>query len=100
MNSFSTWLKIDSPYAQKYLTTLCRHFARKVPATWNENTGTVNFAMGQAKFSCSQDSLLIHCYASLPAEMEQLQAVISSHLQMFARREPVIIHWQVSGMDD
>lgn len=38
--------KIESEHASKYLVTLCRHFARKVPATWNDEKGLVTFPVG------------------------------------------------------
>lgn len=34
---------LHSEHVVKYLVTLCRHFARKVPATWDETQGKSSF---------------------------------------------------------
>lgn len=37
---------LHSEHVVKYLVTLCRHFARKVPATWDETQGQIEFPVG------------------------------------------------------
>ncbi len=37
---------LHSEHVVKYLVTLCRHFARKVPATWDETHGQIEFPVG------------------------------------------------------
>lgn len=41
---------IESEHAGKYLMTPYRHFARKVPATWNSERGSVIFPVGSSEF--------------------------------------------------
>ncbi|MEF1302995.1 DUF2218 domain-containing protein, partial [Vibrio owensii] len=49
---------IESEHAAKYLVTLCRHFARKVPATWSDEKGLVTFPVGNTEFKLEGERLL------------------------------------------
>lgn len=85
--------RIDSEHADKYLVTLCRHFGRKVPATWNENSGLVTFPRGKAEFALCESSLTIICEADSEEKLGKVKAIISSHVDMFSRRETLALNW-------
>ena len=38
--------RISTEHAGKYLAQLCKHFAHKVPATWADDLGDVDFGPG------------------------------------------------------
>ncbi|ELA8467453.1 DUF2218 domain-containing protein [Vibrio alginolyticus] len=85
--------RIDSEHADKYLVTLCRHFGRKVPATWNENSGLVTFPTGKAEFNLCASSLTITCEADSEEKLNTVKAIISSQVDMFSRRETLALSW-------
>lgn len=40
--------------AAKYLQQLCKHFAHKVPAEWDTETGEVSFPFGHCRMEASR----------------------------------------------
>ncbi|CAH1539132.1 Enterobactin receptor VctA [Vibrio owensii] len=84
---------IESEHAAKYLVTLCRHFARKVPATWNDEKGLVTFPVGNTEFKLEGERLLIICEAGSEESLEKVKGVVSVHVEMFSRRETLKLNW-------
>lgn len=92
---FNSQACIDSEHAARYLTTLCRHFARKVPATWDEQQGQVKFVDGLCKMWLDADEgLVIRCEAPSADQLKKLESILTMHMQMFQRREELSINWQ------
>ncbi|MBF4252989.1 DUF2218 domain-containing protein [Vibrio anguillarum] len=87
---------IHSSHSAKYLTVLCRHFSRKVTANWNETEGEVHFPSGVTSLLLDEtkQQLLIQCHSENQQQLEQQMAIINSHIQMFARREPITLEWK------
>lgn len=87
---------IESSHAAKYLTTLCRHFARKVEAKWDEEMGHVKFPIGDCEMfvNAEQDQLLINCSAESLEKLNGVKGVVEGHLQMFSRRETLEVNWK------
>ncbi|HHP0463634.1 TPA: DUF2218 domain-containing protein [Vibrio harveyi] len=85
--------KIESEHASKYLVTLCRHFARKVPATWNDEKGLVTFPVGSTEFRLEGECLLVICEAESEEFLVKVKAVVASHIEMFSRRETIELTW-------
>ncbi len=85
---------INSEHAQKYLTVLCRHFKRKVPASWDETQGRVEFPIGLCMMSVTGNSLDISCEADSENAISGLKKVLEAHIQMFNRREELYLEWQ------
>lgn len=87
---------LSSPHCAKYLVTLCRHFARKVPAEWDEHSGEVTFAMGTCRFSLGHEGqqLDVLCEAENKENLHMVRQIIEHHLTMFSRRETLAVKWQ------
>lgn len=88
---------LHSEHVAKYLVTLCRHFARKVPATWDEEQGRIEFPAGVTTLTvCEQDQTLTFvCQGESEQKVAAQQAVINSHIDMFSRRESIALDWQM-----
>ncbi|MGB1320244.1 MAG: DUF2218 domain-containing protein [Vibrio gallaecicus] len=86
---------IHSPHAGKYLSTLCRHFGRKVKSTWDEERGVVEFPIGVSKFEYDdkKSELIITCYSGDKTQLDRQQLIIESHVHQFSRRETLILDW-------
>ncbi|CZF82949.1 hypothetical protein GCE9029_03540 [Grimontia celer] len=87
--------EIESEHAAKYLVTLCRHFARKVSADWDEKYGEVNFPAGTTKFAVNEEetALTIQCEADSDEKLEIQKAIITGHVDLFSRREKIQLNW-------
>jgi len=86
---------IKSEHAGRYLQTLCKHFSRKVPAEWNEQTGKVSFAMGDCELTYLKEDneLALHCSADSPNKLSTIQKILEQHVSMLSRRETISIVW-------
>jgi len=82
-----------TPLAATYLERLCKHFGKKIPATWDANHGTAEFPFGRCEMEARSDTMFFNCSAADPAAMTQLQNVISSHVAMFTKRSPLVVAW-------
>lgn len=86
---------IYSEHAAKYLVTLCRHFARKVPAEWDESTGKVEFSVGTTTMCVDEreNELNITCHASDEEKLAIQKDIIEGHVDLFSRREKIVLSW-------
>jgi hypothetical protein len=86
--------RVDTPLAAAYLERLCRHFAKKIPATWEGMRGTADFPFGRCEMEATADALLFRCAAPDEAAMAQLQTAIALHVGMFTKRAPLKVGWE------
>lgn len=91
---FQSTSTIHSEHAKKYLVVLCRHFARKVPATWTDTEGSVEFPVGLCTMSATDSQLNIHCQANQQDKLLAQQSILDKHMDMFSRRETINLVWQ------
>ncbi len=90
---------LHSEHVVKYLVTLCRHFARKVPATWDETQGQIEFPVGVTTLTvCEKNQTLTFvCQGDSEQNVAAQRAVIDSHIDMFSRRESIALEWQTTA---
>ncbi|MGL6026669.1 MAG: DUF2218 domain-containing protein [Vibrio sp.] len=94
--SYQSQVCLHSEHVAKYLVTLYRHFERKTTATWDEVEGRIEFSAGIVTLTVNEaeQQLTFVCHAETEPQVATLQAVISKHMEMFARRETVQLDWQ------
>ncbi|MGF1695281.1 DUF2218 domain-containing protein [Vibrio lamellibrachiae] len=94
--SFIAQTTIQSEHASKYLTVLCRHFARKVKAEWDDITGTVHFPVGVTtmRVDSSINQLEVTCTSDSKEQLEEQKLIISQHLDTYSRRETIDVVWR------
>lgn len=69
----------------RYILKLCRHFAHKVPATFDARRGDVRFVQGQCVMKVHAQSLAIHLQAEHADGIGAMQFIIDDHLRRFLR---------------
>ena len=84
--------------ASRYLQQLCKHFAHKVPATFDQTQGAVTFPQGQCRLEASDGMLTIECTANEAALEPSLVKVVEVHLQRFAWKEECVLEWRRDGV--
>ncbi|MCV6584225.1 MAG: DUF2218 domain-containing protein [Marinibacterium sp.] len=77
----------ETTNASRFLQQLCKHFAHKVPATFDDQTGEVTFSCGRARMRALADRLDFVIESGDRAGLDQTKAVIEDHLLRFAFRE-------------
>jgi hypothetical protein len=87
--------KADVPTAEasKYLQQLCKHFAHKIPANYDEHAGTLDFQDGRATLKADSGLLKLQVEARDEAGLKSLEDVLARHLARFAFRENFEIVW-------
>ncbi len=93
----SSVAKIATPNARKYLAQLCKHFQHKLPATWAESAGTIDFPTGRCDLHAKDGELEISLASPGASQLTQLQDVVARHLVRFAFREELAIAWSGPG---
>lgn len=85
---------VATPSASRYLQQLCKHFAHKLPATFDETAGAVDFPVGTCRLAAGEGVLRLALAAADETVMAQLQDVVVRHLVRFAFREELRIDWR------
>ncbi len=85
---------VPTASASRYLQQLCKHFAHKLPVTFDEHAGSITFAIGECGLAADDGALTITATSPGEAELEQLKDVIIRHLVRFAFREDIPVEWQ------
>lgn len=88
---------IATPNARKYLAQLCKHFQHKLPATWEESAGTIDFPIGRCGLRAKSGELEIFLASPDASQLTQLEDVVGRHLVRFAFREKLAIAWSRAG---
>lgn len=86
--------EIATPRASRYLQQLCKHFAHKLPVTFDPQVGKISFSIGDCDLSADEDRLRLNLTAADGSQMTQLKDVVVRHLVRFAFREDMAIAWQ------
>lgn len=85
---------VPTEKGSRYLQQLCKHFAHKLPVTFDEHKGSISFSIGECALAADGDALTITATSASEAELEQLKDVIVRHLARFAFREELQVEWQ------
>lgn len=86
--------EIATPRASRYLQQLCKHFAHKLPASFDPTAGTIRFAIGDCALRADGERLHFDLSSPDGSQMTQLKDVVVRHLLRFAFREEMAIAWQ------
>ena len=92
-DQISSTAHVQTAEAARYMKQLCRHFAHRVPAVFDESEGTVTFEFGECQLQAGPAELLLRANAPDPASLERLEQVIGSHLERFAHRDGLTVEW-------
>lgn len=83
-----------SDRAGRYLVQLCKHFAHKVPAEYDESRGRVDFPWGVCRLQADGGRLAVTCEAADTEALKRVEAVVTDHVERFAWREKPRMDWQ------
>ncbi|PVH27800.1 DUF2218 domain-containing protein [Pararhodobacter oceanensis] len=87
----------NTPNAERYLGTLCKHFGHKVPVTHQPGSGRIELPFGHCELRADESGLQMTVEAPDQPQLDKMTGVITSHLERFAFRENPQLEWQVSG---
>ncbi|MEM9761798.1 MAG: DUF2218 domain-containing protein [Pseudomonadota bacterium] len=93
MQAFATF---ETDQASRHLHALCRHFARRVPVTTDDQSGHVAFPFGDCALHAAGDALEMAASAEDRVRLDRVIEVVTRHLERFAFRENPILSWTMS----
>ena len=77
----------------RYMKALCNHFDRKADASYNDTTGHVKFAFGEADFQVTDSAIQIEVRAESGAMLERTKHVVGDHLVRFGQKDELTVEW-------
>jgi hypothetical protein len=97
--SVSSEAQVATAVPARYLAQLCKHVAHKLPVTFDERHGRIEFAAGPCELDAAGQAgvLLLRVSAGDEAGLAQLEGVVARHLERFAFREKPEIRWRRAG---
>lgn len=81
----------DKPVA--YMRQLCKHFGHKVDASFDDDSGYIQFEFGRCELHTSDGTLSLEVSAADAESHERMERVIGSHLERFGRRDELSVTW-------
>ncbi|MCY4335856.1 MAG: DUF2218 domain-containing protein [Litoreibacter sp.] len=79
--------RFETANAAKYAQQLCKHFAHKVEASFENGVGKAALPMGPASLHAFEDRLVVRVSGRDAQALEAARYVIDAHLRRFAFRE-------------
>ena len=73
---------------------LCKHFGHKTDASFDEDSGYIQFDFGRCDLHALAGRLELSVSAAGEAAHQRLERVIALHLERFGRREELQVDWQ------
>jgi hypothetical protein len=90
----SSHASIHTPKAQGYLIQLCKHFAHKIPATFAENRGRIEFGAGVRDLDADNPAVLVATVTTGDeTQLATLEDVVERHLRRFAFKDELSVQW-------
>lgn len=86
--------RVESEAAERYLIQLCKHFAHKIPATYEGNRGRIEFGVGVCTLNAETGVLVMEAESANDDDLARLEQVVASHLERFAFRDKPTIEWK------
>lgn len=87
---------VPTARSARYAKQLCSHAAWKTPhAQWTEPHGVIEFprGAGTCHITAEPDCLVLALEAADPADLAEIQRIISANIERFAARESLTVQW-------
>ena len=93
MSTFRSEARVPTSRSARYLGQLCKHFAHKIPASYSDARGKIEFPSGVCELEASNNLLVLRAAAADAAALSQVEDVVARHLERFAFREQAEFRW-------
>lgn len=84
---------VKTTEGRRYIHKLCKHFTHRVPATWEEYKGRVEFEMGICWMTADSDVLEFVCEANSQEDLDEILDTIKRHFDRFAVKDQLVVNW-------
>jgi hypothetical protein len=76
-----------------YMRQLCKHFGHKVDASFDGDSGYIQFEFGRCDLRARDAELHLTVSANSEENRERLRNVVGSHLERFGKRDELSVTW-------
>jgi hypothetical protein len=88
----SAYVVTDTP--ARYISRLCKHFAHKVPVSFDEQQGRVEFEKGFGLLKADATGLHLIVQTDSEEHLPHLQDVLGRHFERVAWQAALTLDWQ------
>ncbi|PWQ95167.1 DUF2218 domain-containing protein [Leucothrix arctica] len=85
--------QVSAEKSQRYINSLGKHFARKIPVDFEENEIIIRFEMGICTMSAAGEEMNFVCAANSSDDLEIVKDVIGSHIIKYGELKEVTVTW-------
>lgn len=85
--------EVATASASRYLQQLCKHFAHKLPTSFDATAGRIEFPLGPVALAADDGHLALRIEAEDAEKLAALGDVVARHLVRFAFREDLVVTW-------
>ena len=78
----------------RYISRLCKHFAHRVPVSFDEQQGRIEFDLGLGLLHAEGDGLTLAVESQSPEGLERLKEIVGSHFVRAAWQEELQLEWR------
>lgn len=94
MNTFNRCAFVATATPARYISRLCKHFAHKLPVSFDEQQGRIEFSSGTSLLQADAQGLTLCVESNSQEDLEKLQNVVASHFERFAWQEALSLDWR------
>lgn len=94
MTTLSTSAHVATDTPARYISRLCKHFAHKIPVSFDEQQGRIEFTSGIALLQADAQGLTLSVQSASNEALEKLKGVVASHFERFAWQEALHLEWR------
>ncbi len=91
--------RVATGKARRYMSQLVKHFAHKLEAAQEGDSGRLTFPFGACALEAGPDLLVMRAEAADEEALGRIEEVVARHLERFAFREELKISWTRSAAE-
>jgi hypothetical protein len=77
----------------RYIGRLCKHFAHKIPVSFDDQQGRIEFDFGLTLLQAESHGLRLTVQSPDQEQLDKLKQVVASHFERFAWQEALSLDW-------
>jgi hypothetical protein len=94
MTTINSRAEVATDKPVPYMRQLCKHFGHKNEASFDDDTGQIQFEYGRCELRAVDGQLELTVSAADAESHERTERVIGSHLERFGKRDGLSVSWQ------
>lgn len=96
MTLFAASAFVPTETPARYISRLCKHFAHKLPTSFDEQQGRIEFPFGLNLLQADAKGLSLRVESANLDDLKKLQGVVASHFERFAWQDALSLDWQAA----